>query len=212
MPTRASRSSTRRVGFCHEHRDRRYRGGHRQRDLRQRRMGHLDRQEPGPPAPSCRGTRSARTPRARPASPMAPASASTAARSRTTPSGAPRPPRPTSSPTTADARGSGSKSTAGNGNAILRNAIYSNGSIGIDLNNNGVTANDAGDARRRPERPPELPPPHRGLPLRGHPDRELQARRPRRRLPDRVLQEPVRGGYVPDQASARARSSQPRAT
>jgi CSLREA domain-containing protein len=34
---------------------------------------------------------------------------------------------------------------AGNNNTILGNAIHSNGSIGIDLNNDGVTANDALD-------------------------------------------------------------------
>jgi CSLREA domain-containing protein len=32
---------------------------------------------------------------------------------------------------------------AGTGNAILRNQIYSNGALGIDLNEDGVTANDA---------------------------------------------------------------------
>ena len=35
--------------------------------------------------------------------------------------------------------------TADDGNAILRNAVYSNGTLGIDLNNDGVTLNDAGD-------------------------------------------------------------------
>jgi hypothetical protein len=37
-------------------------------------------------------------------------------------------------------------STAGNGNAVLGNAIFSNGGLGIDLNDNGVTTNDANDA------------------------------------------------------------------
>ena len=35
--------------------------------------------------------------------------------------------------------------TAGNGNAILRNSIYSSTGLGIDLSENGVTANDALD-------------------------------------------------------------------
>jgi hypothetical protein len=34
---------------------------------------------------------------------------------------------------------------AGSGNAILSNAIFSNGHLGIDLDLNGVTANDPGD-------------------------------------------------------------------
>ena len=36
-------------------------------------------------------------------------------------------------------------STAGSGNAIRQNLIYSNGGIGIDLNGDGTTANDLGD-------------------------------------------------------------------
>ena len=41
-------------------------------------------------------------------------------------------------------------STAGTGNSILRNSIYSNGGLGIDLSDNGVTANDSGDGDSGP--------------------------------------------------------------
>ncbi|MBA3596534.1 MAG: DUF4347 domain-containing protein [Methylibium sp.] len=40
--------------------------------------------------------------------------------------------------------------TAGVGNALLGNSIHSNGQLGIDLDNNGVTLNDAGDADTGP--------------------------------------------------------------
>ena len=40
--------------------------------------------------------------------------------------------------------------TAGNGNSILANAIYSNTNDGIDLSNNGVTANDVNDGDTGP--------------------------------------------------------------
>lgn len=47
-------------------------------------------------------------------------------------------------------RGVSLQSTAGTGNRILRNSIHSNGTptnfLGIDINADGVTANDAGDA------------------------------------------------------------------
>jgi hypothetical protein len=36
--------------------------------------------------------------------------------------------------------------TTGTKNSLLSNSIFSNGGLGIDLNNNGVTSNDAGDA------------------------------------------------------------------
>ena len=36
--------------------------------------------------------------------------------------------------------------TGGTGNSVLRNAIYANGDLGIDLGTSGVTANDVGDA------------------------------------------------------------------
>jgi parallel beta-helix repeat protein len=40
--------------------------------------------------------------------------------------------------------------TAGTGNSILHNSIYSNGELGIDLNDDGVTANDALDSDTGP--------------------------------------------------------------
>ncbi len=41
--------------------------------------------------------------------------------------------------------GAGIAVASGNNNLFYRNAIYSNGGLGIDLNNDGVTANDTGD-------------------------------------------------------------------
>ncbi len=41
-------------------------------------------------------------------------------------------------------------STAGSGNSMLRNEIYSNGGLGIDLNNDGVSLNDNGDGDSGP--------------------------------------------------------------
>ena len=45
-------------------------------------------------------------------------------------------------------------------NGIFNNSIFGNGELGIDLNDDGVTANDPEDEDRRWERPPELPGAH----------------------------------------------------
>jgi parallel beta-helix repeat protein len=47
--------------------------------------------------------------------------------------------------------------TAGNGNAISSNSIFSNGQLGIDLGDNGVTANDAGDGDTGPNNQQNFP-------------------------------------------------------
>ncbi len=46
---------------------------------------------------------------------------------------------------------------AGVGNRILSNSIYDNGSAGIDINSDGVTANDAGDADTGPNNTQNFP-------------------------------------------------------
>jgi len=49
------------------------------------------------------------------------------------------------------AAASPSLGAASTGNAIRGNSILNNAGLGIDLNNDGVTANDAGDADNRPQ-------------------------------------------------------------
>src|SRR5262249_9266666 len=59
-------------------------------------------------------------------------------------------------------------SSAGPGNAVLGNAIFANGGLGIDLKNDGPSANDPLDADAGPNGgqhlPPPTPPPTRAAP------------------------------------------------
>jgi hypothetical protein len=48
------------------------------------------------------------------------------------------------------ATGAGVAVTGGTGNSIRYNSVYSNGGLGVDLGNDGVTQNDAGDADSGP--------------------------------------------------------------
>ena len=85
--------------------------------------------------------------------------------------------------------------TAGTGNSILGNAIYSNGRLGIDLNRRRRHRERRSRRRRGPEQPPELPGPDLRQADRGN---DLGGLRPGRSggdLPDRVLQEPA-GAWI----------------
>ena len=53
--------------------------------------------------------------------------------------------------------GIGLSSTAGTGNAIFANSIFSNGELGIDLGNDGITANDPLDADTGPNNRQNFP-------------------------------------------------------
>ena len=77
------------------------------------------------------------------------------------------------------------------GNAVLGNRIYGNAGLGIDLNGDGVTANDALDGDGGPNNQLNFPVIRQRLRRRGVARRELLARRARGVVPRRVLQEPV---------------------
>ena len=86
------------------------------------------------------------------------------------------------------ATATGVRVASGTGNAILVNSIFANAGLGIDLTPTASTPNDPGDARRRPQQPPELPRPdvrHR-LGRGPRPSRGRSTARPAE-LPHRVL-------------------------
>jgi len=78
--------------------------------------------------------------------------------------------------------------------AILGNSIFSNGDLGIDLLNNFVTANDGGDADTGPNDLLNFPMITSAFELGGALTVNFTLDVPRRMVPDRVLQESLRGG------------------
>ena len=72
---------------------------------------------------------------------------------------------------------------------ILGNTIYTNGGLGIDLGDDGVTPNDAGDGDAGREHAAQLPGPHRPGERRQPPGR--RPRRSGRRLPRRGVHQPL---------------------